>query len=491
MRAPSFIGGDYQSPSFSVDVERTINLFLERQESPGAAAPMVLFKVPGVAPIATAMGSPGRAHWSGNNREFAVEGVSFVEIDISGNVTTRGTVATDANPATICSNGDGGDQLFVTSGSNGYVYDLTANTLTQIAALNGKATQGDYLDGYGLVLDAATSTFYISALLDFSTWATGIDFAQRSDSPDPWLAMRVFGIYIALLGEQTSSFWFDAGTSSFPFAPHPSGRIPFGINAAFTLSVGEGSMFWLGRSSVGQRTVYRASGFTPEPVSTFPLQAEFQRYENVESAQGEIINWQGHTFYLLHFPAPTDITWCYDLSTGVWFQWGTWISEQNEYQAWRPRWHAMAFGEHRMLDSQTGSVYRLDASVHTDVDERPIRWLRRAPALSAENELIFYQSFELDVEPGVGLVNGQGEDPQVMMRQSRDGGKNWSSERWRTAGKVGAYLTRIRWEQCGSARKMVFEVAGSDPVPTAITGAFLGLGQTVKALQEAQAGARR
>ena len=42
----------------------------------------------------------------------------------------------------------------------------------------------------------------------------------------------------------------------------------------------------------------------------------------------------------------------------------------------RARYHAVAFGEHRFLDSETGSVYRMDASFGLDVDSRPIRRMR-------------------------------------------------------------------------------------------------------------------
>jgi hypothetical protein len=39
----------------------------------------------------------------------------------------------------------------------------------------------------------------------------------------------------------------------------------------------------------------------------------------------------------------------------------------------------------------------------TDVDGLLIRRLRRAPAISNENDRVFYASFEVDMEPGLGL----------------------------------------------------------------------------------------
>lgn len=482
MRYPAFVGPSYESQSPIADVERLVNRYYERMEQPGATSRTALYPVPGVVSRGTALSTPGRAHFAEGTREFSVHGGSLIEWDASGNATVRGSVTADGSPAGIVSNGDGGDQLLVVSGGNGYSYNLTTNTLTQVAALNGKARQCGYLHGYGIVLDNTTSTFYISALLDMSTWATGTDFAQRSDASDSWVAMAVNGIYLILRGSKTSDAWYDAGSASFPFAPHPSGQSPYGCAATFSLAVGEGHLFSLGQSSIGQRYVLHSTGFADEVVSDLPRQVAFDLYDDVSDAQGDIINWRGHIFYLLTFPSES-ITWAYDLSMNVWFEWRTWIAEANDFGAWRPRWHVVAFGEHRILDSETGTLYALDATVFMDVDNRPMRWLRVAPELSAENELIVFSRFALAIEPGVGQGSGQGETPVVMMRYSDDSGHNWSAEQMRQVGKVGEYSKIVEWWRLGSARHRVFAVSGSDPVPNRIVDAFIDLGQPVRAMQ--------
>jgi hypothetical protein len=60
-----------------------------------------------------------------------------------------------------------------------------------------------------------------------------------------------------------------------------------------------------------------------------------------------------------------------------------------------------------------------------------------------------------------------------MLRISNDGGKTWPAEMWRSAGKVGEYYRRVRWERLGAARRRVFEVTVTDPIPWRITGAYL------------------
>ena len=90
-----------------------------------------------------------------------------------------------------------------------------------------------------------------------------------------------------------------------------------------------------------------------------------------------------------------------------------------------------------------------------------------------ELERIYYPEFQVDLEPATANTTEPGDNPQVMMRQSKDGGKNWTSERWASAGKVGEYGVRLHWHRCGMGRRMVFEISMSDGVPWRVTNAYL------------------
>ena len=79
-------------------------------------------------------------------------------------------------------------------------------------------------------------------------------------------------------------------------------------------------------------------------------------------------------------------------------------------------------------------------------------------------------------ETGVGIVTGQGSDPEVMLRWSDDGGHTWSYEHWRKMGKLGEYGYRTIWRRLGMTEKIrdrVYELSGTDPVKLAIMGAEL------------------
>lgn len=77
-----------------------------------------------------------------------------------------------------------------------------------------------------------------------------------------------------------------------------------------------------------------------------------------------------------------------------------------------------------------------------------------------------------------GFVQFPGADPRIMLRLSNDGGKTWITEQWRAAGKVGEFCRRVRWNRLGSARRRVFEVSVTDPIPWRITAANLKANQS-------------
>lgn len=98
-----------------------------------------------------------------------------------------------------------------------------------------------------------------------------------------------------------------------------------------------------------------------------------------------------------------------------------------------------------------------------DTVDLPIRRLRRSPHLTTEQMRVFYHRFQLDLQPGIGTLTGQGVNPLVMLRYSDDGGFTWSNEIQMGAGAQGQYLTRVYALMLGSGRDRVWEVSTSDP----------------------------
>jgi hypothetical protein len=139
----------------------------------------------------------------------------------------------------------------------------------------------------------------------------------------------------------------------------------------------------------------------------------------------------------------------------------------------------MAFN-HKIVvgDFQNGNIYAFDLDDYSD-NGGVQKWLRTWRALAPGKNTLnrtAQHSLQLDIESGVGLNTGQGEDPQVMLRWSDDGGHTWSNEHWASIGKIGQYYRRVFWRRLGMTLKIrdrVYEVSGTDPVKIAIMGAEL------------------
>ncbi len=468
----NFCGPSYTSQSPIADNERCVNWYPELLESPGAKSSMALYPCPGLTAFASVTESPFRGLFAADGRMFGVVGYKFYEFFTDGTKTDRGDVASNSNPATICSNGDGGGQLFITSGDVGYCFNLGTNTLT--TELASGATMGAFLDGFFLCLDTATSTLQISALNDGTTWdATQI--AQRTAGADKWKAMFVVHREIWLMGSQTSEVWYNAGLSPFPFAPIPGGFLEHGTISAFSGARLGSALVWLGANDQGAGVVYRANGYLPERISNHAVEFAIQSYTTITDAVSFAYQDQGHNFCVLTFPN-AGATWAYDDKTGQWHERLYWNTGTAAYEAYRPMFHTYAFGKHLVGDRATGSLYEMSVDVYTDVGAALIRRLRRTPHVHAEQRLIRYHDLTLDMQVGIGLVSGQGSDPQVMLRWSNDGGMTWSNEHWITAGgAIGQYGVRVSWNRLGVARDRVFEVVTTDPVPWRLVGALLNV----------------
>jgi hypothetical protein len=136
-------------------------------------------------------------------------------------------------------------------------------------------------------------------------------------------------------------------------------------------------------------------------------------------------------------------------------------------------------------DYENGNLYALDLNTYQDNGDIQ-KWLRSwRPIPENQNTLVrtAQHGLQLLCESGVGLNDGQGSDPQVMLRWSDDGGHTWSSEHWTQMGRIGQYGFRAFWRRLGMTLKLrdrVYEVSGTDPVKIIITGANLLVSATSK-----------
>jgi len=188
----------------------------------------------------------------------------------------------------------------------------------------------------------------------------------------------------------------------------------------------------------------------------------------VSDAEGETYRQKGHTFYKLTFPTERQ-TWVFDFQTNLWHQRGTWISESNYFDEWRPTWHAYAFRKHLWCERGSGKVLEVSPRYYVDVGSRPLRRVRRTPTIRSENRMLTHRRLEVLAEVGIGTVT----DPVLTLRFSDDGGKTWQNELAQSLGNLGNYKTRLVWEKLGQSLARQYEIVCTDAMPVRLIDAYV------------------
>jgi hypothetical protein len=417
------------------------------------------------------------AHQTNGSDFYVVSGLEVYKLNsMTGTPTLLGTV-TGTGPVSIA---DNGTQIFFACNPDSYIYNEVTNVFAQITDPDfpGAVTVG-YLDGYFVFNEPDSQKVWVTSLLDGLS-VDPLDFASSEGSPDGLVALIVDHREAWLFGTDSIEVWYDAGLVDFPLTRIQGAFNEIGCVAAFSVAKLDNGLFWLGTDARGQGIVYRANGYTGQRVSTHAIEYAIAQYSDISDAVAYTYQQEGHAFYVLTFPTG-NATWVYDVATQAWHERAGW--DNGSFTRHRSNCQCNFLGNTIVGDYETGDIYRMSLDVYADNDGVQ-KWLRSWRALpSGQNNLkrTAHHSLQLDCESGTGLITGQGDDPQIMLRWSDDGGHTWSNEHWASMGKIGAYYQRVFWRRLGMTLKLrdrVYEVSGTDPVPVAVMGAELILSPT-------------
>jgi hypothetical protein len=475
MKTP-ILGSSYVARSVNAADARMVNLFPEIVPEAGKE-PAFLNRAPGLKLEVAVGNGPIRGLWVLAGSMYVVSGSQLYKVTPAYATTLIGTVSGTSGPVSMA---DNGTQLFVACNGPSFIYNSLTNVFQQITDPDfpGAVTVG-YLDGYFVFNEPNSQKIWVTALLE-GTQVDPLDFASAEGSPDGVVGIIVDHGQLWVYGTNSIEVWYNSGNADFPFSRIQGAFNELGCAAAYSLAKMDNGLFWLGKDARGQGMVYRANGYSGQRISTHAIEWHIQQYGNLSDAIGYTYQQDGHSFYVLIFPA-ANTTWVYDVATQAWheragFANGSFTRHRSNCQAF--------FGTKVMVgDYQNGNVYSFDLDDYSDNGSIQ-KWLRSWRALpTGQNNLkrTAHHSLQLDCESGVGLNLGQGSDPQVMLRWSDDGGHTWSNEHWVSIGKIGEYYRRAIWRRLGMTLKLrdrVYEVSGTDPVKIAIVGAELLLSPT-------------
>ena len=478
MQTP-ILGASYVARSINAADNRMVNLFPEMTPDNGQTAAF-LNRAPGLEYLQSVGEGPIRALWAHqtNGSDFYV--VSGNEVykmsTLTGDPILLGTVS-GTGPVSIA---DNGTQLFFACNPDSYIYNEVTNVFQQITDPDfpGAVTVG-YLDGYFVFNEPDSQRVWVTSLLDGLS-VDPLDFASAEGSPDGLVGLIVDHREAWLFGTDSVEVWYDAGLADFPLTRIQGAFNEIGCVAAFSIAKLDNGLFWLGTDARGQGIVYRANGYTGQRVSTHAIEYAIAQYSDISDAVAYTYQQEGHAFYVLTFPTG-NATWVYDVATQAWHERAGWLN--GAFTRHRSNCQCNFLGNTVVGDFENGNIYKMSLDVYSDNGDTQ-KWLRSWRALpTGTNNLkrTAHHSLQLNCESGVGLIDGQGSDPQAMLRWSDDGGHTWSNEHWSPMGKIGAYYQRVFWRRLGMTTKLrdrVYEVSGTDPVKVAIMGAELILSPT-------------
>ena len=471
MKSP-ILGSAYVARSVNAADNRMVNLFPEIVPEAGKE-PAYLQRAPGLRLLTTVGTGPIRGVNSFNGNLYVVSGEQLIKLDTSYTATVLGNVSGATEPVAMANNGN---QLFVACNGPSYVYNSTTDVLAQITDPDFPgALTVSYLDGYFVFIEPSSQRVWTTELND-PTSVDPLDFASAEGDPDGLVSSIVNQSQVWLFGTNSVEVWYNAAAGAgFPLERIQGAFNEIGCAATFSVAKLDNGLFWLGQDARGTGMVYRANGYSGMRISTHAVEWQIQQYDTISDAVAYTYQQDGHSFYVLNFPS-ANTTWVYDVATQAWHERAGWINGAFT----RHRANCQTFFNNNVTvgDYQNGNIYAFDLEVYTDHD-RVQKWLRSWRALpTGQNNLkrTSQHSLQLDCESGVGLVDGQGSDPQIMMRFSDDGGHTWSREQWSGMGRIGEYYHRVFWRRLGMTLKLrdrVYEVSGTDPVKVAIMGAEL------------------
>lgn len=389
------------------------------------------------------------------------------ELNTAGVKTIKGTLLTLSGRLSMATNGN---IIQIVDGQYGYTYNIATDTFAQISDADFvPAFTNTWIDGY-FITDQLGSTDKTKwgrySWSDDGSTYSALDFANAESNPDSIVRVYNDNRELILFGEFTTEFNGNSGAADAPFTRQAV--VEWGLAARWSIAKMNNSIIYLGKNNMGKAQVIVLNAYTPQVVTDENISAIFDSYGDVSNASGYSYMLSGHPMYVLSFPN-VGKTWMYDGSNNTWCELTSGLDEGQYFGFDAVNFTAASAT--LVFDYRNGNVYKINPNSYTDNGSQIVREMTSKHVFN-EN-YISISKLWIDMETGVGIQNGQGKDPQLMLETSKDGGRTYGNSRMASFGRVGAYLARAIFYRFGASRDFVFRLRITDPVKLVITGAYM------------------
>jgi len=354
----------------------------------------------------------------------------------------------------------------------GNAYVATSSTVTLVTDPNYLASvDTEFIDGFtiyaGVDLGSGRKDGYLISALDNSL-VVDDDFSSAESEPDKIVGVKKYNGQLWLFGSETIEVHQNTGNQDFPFERISGAILDKGCLATASIAQDEKYLAWLGNDKI----FYMAQGYGYQPIASKPITQAVEQLTTIEDAFSFIHIQDGHKTYTTTFPTAKK-TLSYDITENLWHERKS-LDLNGDLVQWRANNYEIFAGKSLVGDFEKGIIYEVDTDTFVEGDQTLISELV-SKIISSKSSRFNIHRLELDFDAGLGTLIGQGENPQVMLQLSVDGGRTYGPELWRDLGKQGEYRTRAEWRQLGIAdvKGMTFKIKISDPVRRALLGAYI------------------
>ena len=413
--------------------------------------------------IAQLKGTPGLTEFSTNGTKnnrgahvmdsiaFFVNGNNLFRVNDDGSSDDLGAIVGSGR----VSMADNGTQLcIIVPGSTGYIFTQSPDTLTTITDVDftttlGPSDQVEYKDGF--FIHITKTLFFISALNDGLTY-DALDFGTAEVDPDNNSAIHVNRNVLYIGGNETLEPFQNVGGAGFPFLRIPGGVVQKGIKAKFSVVEFDNSFVFLGSGVNEQPAIWRFTGSSAVKISTEAIdniiaQETDQQLTDVFATTHAK---DGGFFVCFHF---SNSVFCYDATASARMGKPIWHErqsrdDQGNQTKWRVSSVVAAYGKILIGDTLGPTIGEIDSNARAEYGTLIDRDVSTGP-LYAKGTNFFINELEIITESGVGNTVDPGQDPQITMSMSVDGGHTFGNELSRALGKKGEYNQRQIWRKVG------------------------------------------
>ena len=288
-------------------------------------------------------------------------------------------------------------------------------------------------------------------------------------SSDNLQAIASVGASLYLLGSKTVEIW-QRGSGEYETWIRQSytANASNGLQAPYSVAICGSNLYYLGSGESYAKGIMMVSGQQYKKISPDWLDKKLLG-ETSDTAFAFAYAEGDHNFYVLQLQNLQE-TWVFDTETSEWHQRCSRVLESGVETRWRPS-ALIWFGGKFIAFCNDGAMYE-----HTDeywyedyVGGSRLPMIRhRQGAVVVDNNRPFIFN-ELGIECNVGCWADYSLQPDLLLEVSKDGGNTFGNVRSCKLGRTGNYDHRVRFHSLGYNRLCVLRVTYSHPTSLELT----------------------